>query len=480
MEANTLPVLPDPAADAQALQKMFSHSTDLAVRAFEIDGRAAAAVFLDGMCDEMKITECVIKPLTDGRNFTLFGGTAQQIRRSAFKGAGLSEARTLDEAALAVTEGSLALFLEGEKTAFLCSVQGFPKKGIEAPEAEQNERGSGESFADNYKDNITLLRRRLKTPLLTVERTVLGKTSRTAVLYCYLRDRADAEMLQKLKRRLTRARLDTLCGSGVLKPYMDGGAPALFSGVGFTQRPDILAAKLAEGRIGVIVDGTPFALIVPYLLVDYFHATDDYMSFPAYALFIRLLRAVCFIVSAALPGLFVAVCDFHPEVLPPGVMLDIAAAEAKTPFSLMTEAVAIHLLYEVVREAGLRMPLAVGQAVSIVGALAVGDAAVTAGLIAAPMLMVVAVTAVSSAVVSKLHESVALIRFALILLGGLTGLFGVFAASGLLLAAVCCPRVYGVPFSAPFIPFTRRAQRDALLRTNDASAGDAGIGELES
>ena len=452
--------------NAQALQSAFHGSFDLQIRTFTVNGAPAAAAFLDGMCDEMKIAECVMKPLTSRESFSLFGDTAAAVRARGFKGMGMREAAEISAVAAAVTEGNLALFLENAEIAFLFSLQGFPKKGIDTPETEQNELGGSERFADSFKDNVTLLRRRLKTPDLVTERSVTGKTSRTDVVMCWLAGRADPEMVTKARRRLASAELDTLLGSGYLKPFLDGGAKALFSGTGYTERPDMLAAKLSEGRIGIFVDGSPFALIVPYLFIDYFHTLDDYMGSPAYALFLRLLRLICFFVSTALPGMFVAACDFHPEVLPPSVMLDIAAAEAKTPFSLAFEAVAIHLIYEIVREAGLRMPVAIGHAVSIVGALVVGEAAVTAGLIAAPMLMVVALTAVASAVIPKLHGPLALMRFGMILLGGLTGFFGIFLALGLALAGTCALSPFGVPFTAPFTPFVRPEQKDAIIRAS--------------
>ena len=448
------------------------------MRRLKSEGRPAAAVYLDGMCDEKKITECVIKPLTEKTGLPLPGNETEKIALTAFKGLSLRLTGDLNDAAQALTEGNLLLFTERSGSAFVFGMQGFPKKSVESPAAEQNERGSGESFVDNYKDNVALLRRRLRTPSLRAELTTVGETSRTGVVVCSLKGRADEETLAAVRRRLADARPDVLTGFGGLRKYLNAGADPLFSGVGFTERPDMLAAKLSEGRIGIFTDGSPYALIVPCVFIDHFHSIDDYMSGPVYAAFIRLLRLLCFVCSTALPGLFVAVCDFHPEVLPANVMLDIAAAEAKTPFSLAAEALAIHLIYEIVREAGLRMPVAVGHAVSIVGALVVGDAAVTAGLIAAPMLMVVALTAISSAVIPKLHESAALIRFGLILAGGLAGFFGVFLVFGLVLAGMCGVSPFGVPFCAPFAPFVPAARRDALLRT-DRAGPRSGVSETE-
>lgn len=452
--------------NAQTLRDAFSNSFDFAVRDFYVNGKKAAAVSLDGMVDEMKITECIIKPLTDKPNFNKLSSTFEQIKKSVFKGISINEESDFNKLTQAVSDGNLVLFLDNCESAFIFSVQGFPKKGIDEAQSEQNERGSSESFTDNFKDNITLLRRRLRTPKLVFKQTEIGQTSRTKVIFCYVTDRADMKMLKKIEKRLSETNIDTLLGSGYLTPFLDNRPVSLFSDTGFTERPDMLAAKLTEGRIGIIVDGTPFALIVPYLFIDYFHSLDDYMASSLYAAFIRILRISSFFISTALPGFFVAICVFHPEVLPSNIMLDIAAAEARTPFSLTFEAFAIHLIYEIVREAGLRMPVAIGHAVSIVGALVVGDAAVTAGFIAAPMLMVVALTAISTAVISKLNDSVALIRFVLIIVGGFTGFFGLFVCIGLLLSEICSINPYGVPFSAPFSPFVKRAWNDAIIKRN--------------
>lgn len=245
----------------------------------------------------------------------------------------------------------------------------------------------------------------------------------------------------------------------------------MFSDTGITERPDTLASMLCEGRIGIITDGTPFVVVIPYLLADYFHVPDDYLTPVYYATFMRCLRFFCFIAATVLPGLFVALCLFHPEVMPADVMYDIAAAENKTPFPVAAEAIIIHLIYEIVREAGLRMPVAIGHAVSIVGALVIGDAAVTAGLIAAPMLIVVALTAISSSVIARLHETVAVMRFAFILIGGFTGLYGIMIGLGLMLFDMSSISPYGIPFTAPFSPFIRSAQKDNIFRKSWRKTG---------
>lgn len=456
--------------DAEAVRRKFGPSADIVMREMLCSGRKVYAFMLDGMCDEIKITEGIIKPVTDMAFENTSLSFNDYIKTVIFKSVNVRTADTVEKTASDIVSGNLILIADHETEALSFPVQGFPKKNPGEPQAEQNERGSQEAFTDNFKDNVTLLRRRLRTPELVIEQLTAGTLSNTPVLLCYLSDRVNKEILEKIRKKISKIKLEAITGSGYVRPFLDSPRPSLFSDTGFTERPDRFSSMLTEGRIGIIVDGSPFALIVPWLFIDYFHTVDDYLSSPYYALFMRILRLTCFIIASALPGTFVAVCIFHPEIMPADIMYGIAAATGKTPFPIMVEALTIHFIYEIVREAGLRMPRSVGHAVSIVGALVIGDAAVTAGLIAAPMLIVVALTAISSSVISGLHEPVAILRFAFIIIGGFTGLYGVMLGAGLMLIDICSVSPYGVPFSAPLSPFIKGAQGDAVLRKDHRKA----------
>ncbi len=424
----------------------------------------ALGVCADSLCSEERLVHAVIGPLTGKNAFRPGADTAKEIRRSVFKGMDLNTAATMEEAAEAVVGGSFVLFLEGDTLATVFGAQGYPKMSVGEPPGEQNEFGGQEGFTDCFKDNISLLRRKLPSPRLRIEKAPLPHSCRTPAFLCYLDGAPSPGVLSLVRERLRAVPLDTLLGSGWLRPFLNGGRFSLFSGSGVTERPDMLAAKLGEGRVGILVDGTPFAVIVPYLWADSFHSLDDYLVSPVYALFIRLLRYLCFGAAIALPGLFVAVCVFHPKLLPQDILGDIAAAEARTPFPLTLEAIAIHLIYEAVREAGLRMPRAAGTAVGIVGALVIGDAAVKAGLIASPMLIIVGITTVSSAVNPKLHDRIVPLRLLLIAAGGCTGLFGVFLGLAVIALDMSASAPFGVAYSAPYAPFLAAEQTDALWR----------------
>ena len=327
------------------------------------------------------------------------------------------------------------------------------------------ERGAQEAFVESFKDNVALIRRRIRSPVARFEVQEVGTTSQTRVCVCYFADRADKQTVESVKSRLSKAKLDVVLGAGYLRPFLETKVVSLFSGVGTTERPDTACAEMAEGRVVILVDGTPFALIVPYLFAENFQSLDDYNHKPFYAVFIRVLKFFSFILSVFLPGIYVAVCTFHQEILPTAMLYDTAVQESVTPFPVMVEAIFIHFIYEIVREAGLRMPKSVGHAVSIVGALVIGDTAVSAGLIAAPMLIVVAMTAISSFVVPKIYYPVSLLRFAFMIIGGLAGFYGIVIGFGMMLVNLCAMRSMQTPFTAPFSPANPGALvRDSFLR----------------
>ena len=222
--------------------------------------------------------------------------------------------------------------------------------------------------------------------------------------------------------------------------------------------------RLNEGRICVLVDGSPFCLVCPSLFIDSFQTMDDYCTKPYYAAFIRLLKYFAFLLAVGLPGLYLALVMFHPEAFTLKLLLNLYVSEEATPFPLLLEAIIIHLLYEIMREAGLRLPNTIGHAVSIIGAIVIGEAMVTAGIIGEPMLVVVALTAISSYVVYPLYESVAIIRIIFILLAGFAGIYGVILGIGVLFMNISALNQYGIPYSVPLSPLTVSSIGDTVIR----------------
>lgn len=448
------------------LREKAGNSADLNVHNFYLNGVAMSMVVYDGMVDKRLIAKMVLDPLLAAEFRPEQQGQElyTYIRERTVMATEMFDTYTYTELFRFLTSGFVALLIDGVKPVVVIGVQGFSFRSVSEPTSEMNEKASKEGFVEPVRINMTMLRRRFKTPFLKFEFMNIGTVSQTDVCLVYLTNAVSKHLLRQVKHQLQLVETDLVLTAGYLQPFLESPRASLFSDVGTTERPDTLCAKIKEGRIGILVDGTPFALVVPYLFSEHFQAMDDYANRPYYASFVRILKYICFALSIALPGLYVALGTFHPELFPQALLFNIAAAQEITPFPLMIEALVIHFIYEVMREAGLRLPRAVGHAVSIVGSLVIGDAAVTAGLIGSPMVLVVTLTAISSFVTPSLQEPVSVLRFLYILVGGTMGLYGMALLTAMVLTNVCALSAFGVPYTAPIAPFTMRAMRDTFVR----------------
>ncbi len=448
------------------IQELMHGQSDLVFRKIRICGCPIALLSCEGMVDEQKLAEMVFRPLME---LHLHGKNKPQelytvLEEGSLLGIDMGDAYTTDEVFLRIMSGFLVILIDGIDRGVAFGVQGFSARSVEEPSGESNVRGSREGFNEVIRNNMSLIRRRLKTPDLVFDLFQIGKQSHTDVCLVFRSDMAEAGLVEQVRRRLEDVPLDSVLESGYLQPYLQGSPLSLFTDVGITERPDTLCAKINEGRVAVLVDNTPFALIVPYLFTENFQTVDDYCQRPYYSSFMRIIKYCAFFFTIFLPGVYVAVATYHPELFPQALLFNIAASETVVPFPLMLEALMIHFVYEIMREAGLRLPQPVGHAVSIVGSLVIGDAAVTAGLIGPPMVIVVAVTAISSFVVPSIYEPVAVLRFAFIIIGGLLGLYGIAVGALCLLFNITALHSYGVPYTSPVTPFSGKAMRDTFVR----------------
>lgn len=448
------------------VRALSQNSTDLLERQIEVSGVPVAILMCEGMVNLQLFTQILVRPLTELSLENADGeAVARWVSRETVLSGDQKEFFTYDELFSFLMAGFVVLLIDGVDRGIACGMQGYSFRSVSEPSTEMNITGSREGFVEPIRVNQTLIRRRLRSPSLKFEMYPIGEKSRTDICLVYLTDTADPRMVEEVKRRLGKLSSDILLSQGYLRPYLEGQPFSPFSSVGTTERPDTLCAKINEGRIGILVDGTPFALVVPYLFEEHFQSMDDYSYRPYYGSFIRLLKYFAFLLSIFLPGGYVAITSFSPEMLPDSLLFNIAASEQQTPFSMMTEALVIHLIYEIMREAGLRLPRPVGHAVSIIGALVIGDAAVKAGIIGSSMVMVVALTALSSFVVPSLYEPAAILKFVFILVGGTWGLFGISVGFVLLLTNLCALESLGVPVMAPLSPCAPADLRDGLWRT---------------
>ena len=369
-----------------------------------------------------------------------------------------------EDARMRLTSGASLILIDGCTKGVVISTQSMQYRSVQEPSGEGNVRGAREGFTEPLRVNISLVRRLIRTGDLTIETMIVGARTKTEIAVLYHKTLTPAPLLKTVKERLEKIQIPFVFDSGYLAGFIQKSGFSFFQSVGYTERPDTAAAKICEGKIIVLVNGSPFAMVVPYFFNENFQSMDDYAEKAYFASFVRLLKYTAFIIAVLLPGTFVSIANFTPELLPPQLLYKIAAAEQATPLPLFLEALFVNFLLEIVREAGLRMPKPIGHSVSLVAALIVGDAAVNAGLLGTPVVIVAALTAISSFVVPSLYEPVTVLRILFILAGGLFGPVGIIALLFCALSSACNLQAFGLPFTAPIAPAAKSFLTDGLLR----------------
>lgn len=453
----------------EALKKSFADSADFTVRNMKLKSdkkTSAALITIEGMCNKEDIAISIITPLLkyDFKDLSA-DETVDRIKSEILCASEITEFTSFDEAVMFSTSGFAVLAVDGTDRMLAIGVQGFSFRGVSEPESEVVQRGSREGFTEPLRINMTLIRRRIKSPDLVFETLTAGDISQTQLCLCYLQNSVSPHILNEVRSRLDNTDLQLVLASGYLSEYLeDRGTKSLFSGVGISERPDTVCGKLMEGRIAVLVDGTPAAITIPHLFVEEFQSVDDYSNRPYYASFIRILKYISFFVAVFLPGLYTAFAEFHPEYFPTGLMIKTAQSLSETPLPATLEVLLIMFVYEIMREAGLRIPKSLGHAVSIVGALVIGESAVSAGIISSSTLMVVATAAICSYVTSALYAPITVLRFAYVVAGGIFGLWGIVLLTCMLAVNMCAKTSLGVPYMSSIAPFSLKRMRDVFVR----------------
>lgn len=441
------------AENQKYLQDQFKNSMDFMMRELTLSGTAGALFALDGLVSKQTITLSILNPLMGAPVMPGDGPMKMKFIEQNVLGSVEQKRETqMEQILLLLMSGFAVLLLDGCGDALVFGVQGFDSRGPEEPQNEVMQRGAKDGFTESYQSNMAMIRRRMKTTSLKFEKAQVGGKSHTPLAICYLEGVASPQVIEKIKSRLKKCSLQTALGAGYLVSFLERGG--IFTGVGMSERPDVVCGKIEEGRVAILVEGTPSVLLVPFLFVENFQTLDDYLTRPFYGTFIRWLKYLAFFLSAFLPGLYVAITTHHPELLPESLLLKIAEAEAQTPFPVMAETLLLYFLYEVLREAGLRAPRSLSATVSIVGGLVVGDTAVSAGLVSAPSLLVVALTAIAGYAVPRLYEPLSLLRLAFLLAGNFLGVWGVMLGLVLLLLNLCGSESFGVPLLTPVAPYS--------------------------
>ncbi|WP_187118936.1 spore germination protein [Bacillus marasmi] len=452
-----------------ALKKLLGKSPDLIYRNFSLnfsEGHSVQTliIFIDGLVLETAVRQSVIKPLVEEKFQECELKLLNEIKGK------ISSKRVTEESDPSkvieeVLKGKLLLMVDGVDTGLIIHVEAFEfLRAVEEPTSEKTVRGARDGFIESTSVNISLLRRRIAHPSLTFDTMKIGEISQTNVVIAYIEGIADPDLINRVKERLKQIKVDAINSGGDIEQYIEDHPYSIFPTIGNTERPDKGAFLLLEGRILVFCDGDPVSLFVPTFFMDNIKAIEDYYSRPYFSSFVRLLRFAAFMISTILPAFYLSALNFNKELIPSDLLVPIIQAREMVPFSLWMELFFMIGMFEVVREAGVRLPQQVGAALSIVGALILGQVAVSAGIVGAPTIVVISITYISAFVLTPMMEIVSLVRVGLLITSLLFGPFGFIVALLGLLTHMVSLTSLGVPFMSPLAPANLRDFKDTFIR----------------
>lgn len=450
-------------------------NSDIVIREFSLTSKnkiyKAFLVYIDGMVDSDLINNYVLNPLMlRNRNNTYDGilnirniETAQKIKNTNLTDYiyenlmpqnSIEKENEFSKIISGINQGNCALFVDTINTGFNIDVKGFKQRSVDTPNNEIVIKGPQEAFVENLRTNTSLLRRIVNNENLIIENIIVGNISKTSCAICYMNNIANSDLVAEVKYRLNNLSIDTLISSGQLEQLIENngnnGLPQVLS----TERPDKCVKSLMQGRIVILINGNPYALIAPAVLIDFLASPEDSNLKPLFANFLKCIRFLAMFITLLLPGLYIAITSFHHELLPTELLFSILAARESVPFPIIVELLIMEISFELIREGGLRIPSAIGSTLGIVGALILGEAAVTANIVSPILIIVVAITGLASFVIPDYSFGFHLrvYRFIFIILGYIAGFLGIGLGLFVYICLLGSIKSFGVPYTSPISP----------------------------
>lgn len=446
----------------KVLQKKLNQNSDLVMHRGQFMDSAYCIFYVQNMIDTTRLAIEIVKPMQS--HYTVDLNKIDFIMQKVLLVGGVRQVDTLEECEKAVLEGTAILFVDGEDKAIECSITKIEERNVEEPPTSAVIGGPREGFVENIKINTALIRKRLPTTALKIEQMTIGVYTKTKVNIVYLDDIADRKIVNKIKEKIKQIKLDGILDSHYLVNYLEENKNSIFKQVGKAEKPDIVVAKMLEGRIAIVVDGSPLVITLPFMLIEDLQNSDDYYQGSFRISFIRLIRFFGVAISMVLPGMYVAVQLYHYKVVPLKFLITLMNSIQGLPFPPFMEMLFVIILFEILYEASLRMPKYLGIALGIVGALVLGDTAVKAGLISPPAVMIVALSGISFYTIPDQSAQLSLLRIAFTIIGGAMGLYGITISFILLIAHLSSMNSYGTPYLAPYAPRIKDDLSDGIFK----------------
>jgi spore germination protein len=460
-------------ANLQEIRETIGQNSDVIFRSFNLGGSKwkAAVIYIDGLVDKMVLNEQIIKPLMQFDTSSIQKiDVAEDIKEivissEIFVGE-VKSVQTINHCIHEILSGNTALFIDDSNDAIILGTPGWKGRSIAEPVTESLVRGPREGFVETLSENTAMLRRKSKDPQFTMIHFTVGERAKKDLVVAYIKDIANTDLVEEVKSRIQRIQIDDVPESGIVEQLIEDDFLSPFPQVQNTERPDRVMSALMEGRVAILLDGTPFALIVPVTFSMLLQAPEDYYERWIPASLIRILRFGAVFIALFLPAVYVAFISYNHGLIPTKLVISIAANREGVPFPSIIEALIMEVTIEILREAGVRLPKPIGQAIGIVGGLVIGQAAVDAGIVSSIMVIVVALTAISSFASPNYGAGIAIriLRFVLMIFAAVFGLYGVIIGFILITVHMVKLKSFGVNYAAPFTPYRFQDWKDNLVR----------------
>ncbi len=463
-------IFPDINFSRKLIKKEFNvpTSSDVVVRDFKLNGKVDAfLVFIDGMADRDAINNFILRQLMNRNLYDKYDGGSmfEYVKENVLSVHQIADFKDYDEAVSQVLFGVTVLFIDGAVKCLAIDTRGFEKRNIDKPTTEAVIKGSQEAFTENLKTSMIQIRRMIKNKDLINEFLTVGGTDRSGASIMYIRGIANPSLVKEVKRRIKSIKADFVMGDGMLEQFIEDDPWRILPQVLATERPDRVASHLMQGRVAILSESTPLASVVPATLSTFLHSPEDMHLRWQFGTFLRLIRIFAILAALLLPALYISLVNYHQEMIPTELLVSIASSREAVPFPSIVELLLMEISFELIREAGIRVPGIIGTTLGIIGALILGQAAVAANIVSPILIIVVAVTALGNFAIPSysLAFAVRVGRFIFIALGASLGFFGVSVGLVMLGAMMCSLQSFGVPFLAPAWPRTQDSG-DLIIR----------------
>ncbi len=445
------------------IKQQFNNSKDIIVKEFNVNKLKVAIIYLKGMTDTLMLTDFVIKPMQQAKKVPN-KNIKPYIINNIITFPEIANETNFNTIVEEISKGKVCLFFDGSNQSYLIELDKYKERSLTEPPTSAVLKGPREGFNENLKTNLSVIRKILATDKLDTEMITVGDVTKTQICVMYLKGIATKSVVKQVVNKIKKISIDGIIDSYYIAEFLAPRKYSIFKQIGSAEKPDVVAAKMLEGRVAILVDGSPLVLTVPFILLEDFQASDDYYSNSAHASFVRCIRIISFFVTILLPGMYIAIQLNHYKALPLKFLVTIVNSTQGLPLSPFAEIIFVLILFEILYEASLRMPEYLGIALSVVGALILGDTAVKAGIISPPAVMIVALSGITLYTIPDQAQQLSLLRFIFTMAGGLLGFYGLVLMAVFFVIYLNDFDSYGSPYLAPISPYISSDAKDSIFK----------------